>query len=113
MVEIKNNFSEFAGKLKGKELDPFIRPAPSGIRRRMVSLGIGGRPRKFAGTIYGEPLFRGGSSDSSGTVSLGSDLPSMQQLAQREEAEEFQKKFLKNKDKFPLPKKDNDERFKI
>ena len=103
MVEIKNNFSDFADKLKGKfDLELFT-PPPSGVKRRMISPGVGGRPRKFAGVVTGQDVRSPVSSDDfSGVVNLGQDLPSFAELARREEAEK-QKKPLKTKNKIPLP----------
>jgi hypothetical protein len=111
VVEIKNNFPDFSDKLKGKELEPFAPPSPSGIRRRMISLGVGGRPRKFAGVIYGRDVASaGGRVFDSSSVSLGRDLPSPAEMVQREDVAEKKKDFLKNKDKFPLPKNPREER---
>ena len=102
MVEIKNNFPDFADKLKIRsDLEPFTPPHPAGVKRRMISPGVGGRPRKFAGVITGHsPSGQVSSDDFSGAIDMGDPLPSPEEMARREDAAA---KPLKTKNKIPLP----------
>jgi len=100
-MEVKDNSAEFLKKMEGrsKEESTPIKP----VRRRLISSGLG-RPRKFAGVVFGQDIHSPVSSgDFSGAIDMGQDLPSLAELAQREEVKEKQKKPLKTKNKIPLP----------
>ena len=114
MNEIIDNSVEFLKKMEGREKEESIPEKPRGSGRRLISPGIGGRRRQFAPTVRGEVFLQGGALDSSGAVSLGRDLPSLKELAKREEKAERQKEFLKNKKTpMPPPPKPRDDKFKI
>ena len=113
MVEIRDNSEEFLKKMEGRPKEESLLTKPLPIRRRLISMA-GGKRRKFAPTIRGEDILTGGGSlyDSS-SIDLGKSLPGPDELVAREEDQNRLREFLKNKDKFPLPKKDNGEKFKI
>jgi len=104
MVEIKDNFPDFADKMKGKsELEPLL-TAGRREQRRMISVGLGGRPRKFAGVITGQDIRSpvSSSGDFSGKIDLGFELPGPSELASHEEGIQRRKQFSKDK-KIPVP----------
>jgi hypothetical protein len=105
---MKDNLSEILDRL----WVPFDGSPVQRCQGRRVYSMAGGKRRPFAGVVYGSDVLKPLEEGSSSSVNLGASLPSPGEMVHREQVEEIEKEILKNKDKFPLPKKD-DGRFKF
>ena len=89
---MKDNLSTILGKLYTPVDFKPMQQRRQG--RRLISPGLGGKPRTFAKVVRGRDLFEAKSLGDHSAIDLGKDLPSPEEMVFRDEIEKLQKNFL-------------------